>query len=122
MMTMFAYLFEWIQNIAFYLILITAVLHIIPSTTYKNYIRFFTGLILILLLIQPILSLTKGDIALEQVYQNATYKQQKKEMEEATEYLKNVQLDVEDIVKNKESNIWVGEIEIGEDEGNMDEN
>ena len=40
---MFDYIYEWIQNIAFYLVLVTAVLHAVPNKDYKKYIRFFTG-------------------------------------------------------------------------------
>ena len=44
---MIAFFYQWLQNIAFYLILITAIIQIIPNHSYKKYIRFFTGLILI---------------------------------------------------------------------------
>ena len=54
---MLDFIYEWIQNIAFYLILITVLLHMLPDSDYKKYIRFFTGLILILLLITPVLKL-----------------------------------------------------------------
>lgn len=52
---MFDYIYEWIQNIAFYLVLVTAVLHAVPGKDYKKYIRFFTGLVLILMILTPLL-------------------------------------------------------------------
>ena len=52
---MLAYIYEWMENIAFYLIIITAVMHMIPGESYKKYIRFFVGMILILMLSRPIL-------------------------------------------------------------------
>ena len=58
---MLDFIYEWIQNIAFYLILITVLLHMLPDSDYKKYIRFFTGLILILLLITPVLKLLHID-------------------------------------------------------------
>ena len=39
---MFEYLYGWMQNIAFYMVMVTAVMHIIPNSDYKRYIRFFT--------------------------------------------------------------------------------
>ena len=54
---MFDYLYEWIQNIAFYLVLVTAVLHAVPDKGYQKYIRFFTGLVLILMIVTPVLRL-----------------------------------------------------------------
>ena len=29
---MFAYLYEWIRNVAFYLVLVTALLHVLPRS------------------------------------------------------------------------------------------
>ena len=52
---MIAFFYQWLQNIAFYLILITAIIQIIPNHSYKKYIRFFTGLILIVMLSEPIM-------------------------------------------------------------------
>lgn len=51
-------LYEWIQNLAFYLVIMTAVLEVLPGNTYKKYIQFFTGLVLILLVVTPILKVT----------------------------------------------------------------
>ena len=54
---MFGNLYEWLKDISYYLILVTSVLYVLPSNSYRKYIRFFTGLVLILLLLNPILSL-----------------------------------------------------------------
>ncbi len=53
---MFDYLYEWIRNIAFYLVMITAVMHVVPNPDYKRYIRFFTGLVLTVMLTSRFLS------------------------------------------------------------------
>ena len=54
---MFAYIFEWIENIAFYLVIVVAFLHMVSGETYKRYIRFFVGMILILMLLTPLLKI-----------------------------------------------------------------
>lgn len=54
---MLVYIYEWIENIAFYLVIVVTALHMIPGESYKRYIRFFVGMILILLLAGPILKL-----------------------------------------------------------------
>ena len=59
---MFDYIYEWIQNIAFYLVLVTAVLHAVPNKDYKKYIRFFTGLVLILMILTPVLKIFGTEI------------------------------------------------------------
>ncbi|HJD41586.1 MAG TPA: stage III sporulation protein AF [Candidatus Mediterraneibacter quadrami] len=48
----------WIRDIAVFLIVSAAVLHAVPGKSYRKYIRFFTGLILILLLAEPVLELS----------------------------------------------------------------
>lgn len=88
---MFTYIYDWMKNIAFYLVLITVLMQIIPNSDYKKYIRFFTGLILILLLCEPIL----GSFGLKQefseLYRSIQYRQDVKEMEEASEYFRQAE-------------------------------
>lgn len=50
--------YSWMKNIAFYLVIMTAVLEVLPGNTYKKYVRFFTGLVLILLVLSPVLKWT----------------------------------------------------------------
>ena len=54
---MFDYIYEWVRNIACYMVLVTAFIQIVPGNDYKKYIRFFTGIILIILLMTPVLKL-----------------------------------------------------------------
>ncbi len=55
-------IYNWLEQLACYLILVTAVLHELPDSGYKKYIRFFTGLILVLLLASPVLQLFQTDV------------------------------------------------------------
>ena len=54
---MFEIIYKWLQNLSFYMILVNAVTCVLPSSSYRKYIRFFTGLILILMLAMPVMSL-----------------------------------------------------------------
>ena len=54
---MFEHLYEWLRNLSFYLILINVILYAIPENGYRKYIRFFTGLVLIFMLMTPIFQL-----------------------------------------------------------------
>ncbi len=47
--------YKWIQNIAVYLVVVTAMLHAVPGKDYERYIRFFSGLVLIVLIFMPVL-------------------------------------------------------------------
>lgn len=88
---MFEYLYGWIQNIAFYLVMVTAVMHIIPNSDYKRYIRFFTGLVLAVMLTAPFLRMLGMGDTWQGLYASAKYQEQVQKMEEATEYLKKVE-------------------------------
>ncbi len=58
---MLTFIYEWIENIAFYLVILVAVMRMIPNNHYQKYIRFFAGLILILMLVEPIFKLFDMD-------------------------------------------------------------
>ena len=75
------YIYEWIENIAFYLVIIVAAMQMISGESYRKYIRFFAGMILILMLIGPILKLFGMND-----FQNTEYQKELKEIEEATKY------------------------------------
>ncbi len=47
-------LYQWVGSILCYLILISAIRAVLPSGKYEKYIRLFTGMILILVVVQPI--------------------------------------------------------------------
>lgn len=88
---MFEYLYGWMQNIAFYMVMVTAVMHIIPNLDYKRYIRFFTGLVLVVMLTAPFLKILGMGDTWHGLYANARYQEQVQKMEEATKYLEEVE-------------------------------
>ncbi len=49
-------MYSWIKNIAFYLIIVSAIFILLPNSQYKKYIKLFIGMVLVLLLIEPALS------------------------------------------------------------------
>lgn len=89
---MFEYLYEWIRNIAYYMVLITAVMQIIPNHDYKKYIRFFTGMVLILLLMTPVLKLFGMEQQFSALYEGENYEDEIKEIENATQYLEDIDI------------------------------
>lgn len=90
---MFTFLYQWIQNIAFYLILVTVFVQLIPDSGYKKYVRFFTGLLLIVLLTAPILKVFGMEGEFKRLYQSAEYSRQLEEMEEKAAYLNKISIE-----------------------------
>ena len=115
---MFSYLNQWIMNISFYMIMVTAILHIVPNSEYKRYIRFFTGLVLAVMLADPFLKMLGAGDLWENLYESPAYREQVDKMEEAAQYLNGItDGDLENIQEDEETeaetDIYVEQIEIG---------
>ena len=123
---MFDYLYKWMQNIACYMVLITAFLQMMPNQEYKKYIRFFTGLILIVLLVTPIMKIFGIEERFSEIYKGKEYESTVREIESSTEYLKDIDIsgyfpdelkedtEKDSTQKEEESeSIDVGEVQIG---------
>ena len=65
---------------AFYLVLVTALLHVLPRSGYQKYIRFFTGLVLILLVLAPVLKLFQMEEELRDAYRDESWLEQLEEI------------------------------------------
>lgn len=47
-------LYRWVGNIVFYLIFITVVINLLPNKKYEKYLKLFSGMVFILLVLQPL--------------------------------------------------------------------
>ena len=82
---MLTYIYDWIENIAFYLVILVAMMQMIPQNSYQKYIRFFAGMILILMLAGPIVKLFGMTD-----FQSIEYQSVLQEIEEASGYMENI--------------------------------
>ena len=55
------WLSQWVRNLAFYFIFLSVLMNVIPQGEERKYIRFFMGLLLILVLIKPLLTVGNLD-------------------------------------------------------------
>lgn len=90
---MFTFLYEWIRSLAYYMVLMTAVLQVIPNKDYQKYIRFYMGLVIVLLLCTPLFKVLGLEENFATLYTSSAYENEIQEIEEKTEYLKEVELD-----------------------------
>lgn len=85
-------IYTWMQNIVFYLVIVTAVLEVLPGGNYQKYIRFFTGLVLMVLLLTPVLNLAGVKEIFTELYHGYEYEQHKREIEEQEKYFEDLDL------------------------------
>ena len=95
-MQFFRFLYGWIMNAAFYLVIFTAVLHVLPGEQYQKYVRFFTGLVIVVLLFSPLFKLLGIEHLFQGFRENAEYRQLQKEMEQASDFLEEKQEEQEE--------------------------
>ena len=82
---MLNYIYDWIENTAFYLVVLVAVMQMIPQNSYQKYIRFFAGMILILMLAGPIIKMFGMTD-----FQSIEYQSTLQEIEDATGYMERI--------------------------------
>ncbi len=82
-------IYSWIQNISVYLIVTAAVMHAIPGKEYEKYVRFFSGLVLILLLFTPLLKLTGKETYFQSAYRSNEYELDREAVKEAEEWFED---------------------------------
>lgn len=81
--------YEWVRNLVFYQLLTTIIVHMIPDEIYQKYLRFYLGLLFVVIAIQPvfqILNLSQEmDMRYVQELWDREYEEQKKELNLKTE-------------------------------------
>lgn len=82
-------LYGWIRDIAFYTLLMTVVLHVLPEKSQRKYLQFFMGVVLIILVISPALNFTGLDRQLDELYTRQTFDQELQRFREQQEEIED---------------------------------
>ena len=73
-------LFEWIRNITYYLIFITVAENLLPNKKYEKYLKFFAGMVLILLVLKPVTGGLRLDDTLAYYFESISLKKEAGEL------------------------------------------
>lgn len=73
-------LFSWIRSITYYLIFITVVENLLPNKKYEKYIKLFSGMVLILLVLKPITGGLRLDDKLAYYFESISLKKEAGEL------------------------------------------
>lgn len=74
-------IYRWVQNITYYMIFMTAVSNLLVHSKYERYLRFFGGIVLILLVIQPLSGSLRLEERLAYLFESFTFKQDSSDFE-----------------------------------------
>ena len=83
-------IYSWIKCLAIFYILLTMLIHLVPTGKYQRYVRFFMGLLLMAMLITPMLSILEKAKTLPESF-SSLYQQEEK---------KRLTLDLENLQKS----------------------
>lgn len=61
-------IYDWMKNLVFYFIIVSMIMNVLPDSKYQKYIRFFLGMVLIVLVINPVLKVFHLDKTLDEHY------------------------------------------------------
>lgn len=86
--------YGWVKNLVYFYIFMTAILHLLPKESYQKYVKFFTGLLLIILILTPILSIFKNKEDLYDRISSAGFFQEMDNLKLDTAYLKESQQEI----------------------------
>lgn len=50
------WLYEWVKTIVFYYIFVSIITNALPDTKYQSYVKYFLGILLIVIMLGPILN------------------------------------------------------------------
>lgn len=70
-------IYSWIKCLAIFYILLTMLIHLVPTGKYQRYVRFFMGLLLMAMLITPMLSILEKAKTLPESF-SSLYQQEEK--------------------------------------------
>ncbi len=72
--------YQWVSSILCFLIFVYGIKALLPSKKYEKYIRFFTGMILILLVIQPVMGGLNLEDRLAYYFENISFQRESEDL------------------------------------------
>lgn len=75
------FLYDWIKDIAVFMLLVSVIVNLLPKNHYEKYVRLFTGMVMIILLIKPLSTFLNLSDRLDTIFSLDVYKQELSEWE-----------------------------------------
>ncbi len=82
---------EWMKTLIFFSLFVTLIIQLLPGSQYKKYVRFFAGMILIVLAVSPLFRLFCGTDAQNELLEAFAYKQESSRLQMDFPYMEQKQ-------------------------------
>lgn len=76
------FLYDWVKNLAVFLIFISIIRNLLPKSHYEKYVKLFTGMLVILLVLQPLSGFLGVQDRIDTLFSLDLYSQEMDEMKE----------------------------------------
>ena len=76
------FLYDWVKNLAIFMILISMIRNLLPKSNYEKYVRLFTGMLAVLLVLQPFIKILGIQDNIDDLFSLDIYSQEMDAMKE----------------------------------------
>ena len=80
-------IYQWMKNLVFFYVIFQAILQLLPDKKYEKYVRFYMGLLLILIMLSPIFLLVGKS---EKVWEDFSTFYKKEELQRLSQEAENL--------------------------------
>ena len=121
-------IYGWVKNIVCFDIFMAIILYLLPRESYRKYVRFFSGMLLIILAANPVLSLLgKEEMLLQKISQAGFFQEldnvklDTRHLEQAQkkayvkEYERAVEMDASRIAEGKQMEVLWADVQLSEE-------
>lgn len=121
--------YGWVRSLTGYFLFMLVLEHLLPGKKYGKYIRLFAGMVLILLVLQPLAGNLRIDEKMALAYEASVFRYQADELKEELlgigekqldrmigQYEEAVEMDLKGMAENEEMTVQACEVTIGKDE------
>ena len=106
--------YTWVKNIVCFYIFMNIIIHLLPKDSYRKYVRFFSGMLLMILVATPVLSvLGQEEVLMQKISQagffqeldniklDTAHLEQTQKKAYLQEYERAIEMDIERIAQGK---------------------
>lgn len=76
------FLYGWVKNLAVFMILISMIRNLLPKNNYEKYVRLFTGMLAVLLVLEPLIKMLGMQDSIDDLFSLDIYSQEMDAMKE----------------------------------------